>query len=489
MKTLVTTIFIVISSISVFSQSKGEAVDKIFAQFARSDAPGCAVAISQNGQVTYKRAYGTADLERNVALTTDSVFDVGSIAKQFTAASIMLLIQQGKLKLSDSPRKYVPELPAYYDQVTIDNLIHHTSGMMEVAALVILMHEGLGTQHISDLEAEARDGQGDFHMSNDEFIQLMSRLKSLNFRPGEQFQYSNSGYILLAVIVKRVSGKALPQFAKENIFDPLGMTNTKFVDDHAELIRNRSIGYLPRRNGGFLIDSAVNDLIGDGGLYSTVEDLLRWNNNFDTGRVGGPEFLKAMLTIGKLNSGKELGYASGLSISKYRSLNIVTHAGANHAYWNDFIRFPEEHLAVVCMCNTFTTAQSLTRQVATIYLGDKMKADPNTTSSPPSAVRPDIIDLKAANLNDYAGDYYSEELQITLRFIVENNQLKLFGRKSNDPVAYPIGIDRFFFKPGMELSFRRDAEKRIIGMSLAIRGPGDWKDPAFNGLLFARVSH
>src|SRR5262249_29607485 len=143
-------------------------------------------------KVIYKHAYGIADLERNVPLATDSVFDVGSIAKQFTAASIMLLVQQGKLKLSDSARKFVPELPAYYDNVTIDHLIHHTSGITEVAALVILMHEGLGTQHISDLEAEARDGQGDFHMSNDEFLQLMSRLKSLNFRPGEQTQYTNS---------------------------------------------------------------------------------------------------------------------------------------------------------------------------------------------------------------------------------------------------------------------------------------------------------
>src|SRR5215471_3788127 len=154
MKTAITTVILAIS-ISASAQSQSEAVDKIFAHFARPDSPGCALAISQNGQVSYQHAYGMADLERNVPAAADSVFDVGSIAKQFTAASIMLLVQQGKLKLSDSPRKYVPELPGYYDQVTIDHLVHHSSGMPEIAALVILMHEGLGTQHISDLEAEA----------------------------------------------------------------------------------------------------------------------------------------------------------------------------------------------------------------------------------------------------------------------------------------------------------------------------------------------
>src|SRR5262249_9522761 len=161
------------------------------------------------------------------------------------------------------------------------------------------------------------------------------------------------------------------------------MKSTKFVDDHAEIIRNRAIGYMPRRNGGFLIDSAVNDLIGDGGLYSTVEDMLRWNKNFETGQVGGPEFLKTMLAIGKLNNGKELEYASGLVLTRYRGLNTVTHGGANHAYWNGFIRFPDQQFAVVCMCNTFTNTQDITRQIATLYLGDKMKDDAAAVSSSP----------------------------------------------------------------------------------------------------------
>ena len=485
MKLLVLTILaLTLTPVSV-ADSRTDSIDKLFAQFAKPDSPGCAVAIYQNGQVVYKKAYGMADLERDVPLTTDSVFDVGSIAKQFTAASVVLLAQQGKLKFTDSVRKYVPELPAYYDRVTIDHLIHHTSGMTEVAALVILIHEGLGQQHISDLEAEARDGQGDFHMSNDEFIQLMSRLKSLNFQPGEQFQYTNSNYILLAVIVKRASGKPLPMFAKENIFDPLSMKSAKYVDDHAQIIKNRAIGYMPRKSGGFLIDSAVNDLIGDGGLYMTVEDLLRWNHNFDTGQVGGPEFLKTMLTIGKLNNGKEPGYASGLFITTYRGLNTVAHGGANHAYWNDFIRFPDQQFAVVCMCNTFTNTQNITRAIAALYLGDKMK-DETPAADSRALMRPTIIDPKGVDLSEYAGDYYSNELQVTLRFVVDNNQLKLSGRKSNDPQAYPIAADHFFYKPGMELTFTRDAQQHVTGFTLAVRS-NNWSSPAFNGLTFTRV--
>ncbi len=467
------------------ADSRTDSVDKLFAQFAKPDSPGCAVGIYQNGQIVYKKAYGMADLERDVPLAADSVFDVGSIAKQFTAASVVLLAQQGKLKLTDSVRKYVPELPAYYDRVTIDHLIHHTSGMTEVAALVILIHEGLGQPHISDLEAEARDGQGDFHMSNDDFVQLMSRLKSLNFQPGEQFQYTNSGYILLAVIVKRASGKPLPMFAKENIFDPLGMKSAKYVDDHAQIIKGRAIGYMPRKAGGFLIDSAVNDLIGDGGLYMTVEDLLRWNHNFDTGQVGGPEFLKGMLTIGKLNNGKEPGYASGLFITRFRGLKTVGHGGANHAYWNDFIRFPDQQFAVACMCNTFTNTQNITREIATLYLGDQMKDETQAADSR-ALSRPEIIDLKGVDLSEYAGDYYSNELQVTLRFVADNNQLKLFGRKSNDPQAYPIAPDHFFYKPGMELAFTRDAQQHVNGFTLAVRS-NNWSKPALYGLTFTRV--
>jgi CubicO group peptidase (beta-lactamase class C family) len=486
MKILIAFLVLLITA-PALADSRTDVVDKLFAQFDTMASPGCAVGVSQNGRVIYEKAYGMADLERNVRLNTDSVFDVGSIGKQFTAASVVLLAQQGKLKFTDSVRKYVPELPAYFDRVTIDHLIHHTSGMVEVGALVILIRDGLGQQHISDLEAEARDGQGDYHMSNDEFIQLMSRLKSLNFQPGEQSQYTNSGYILLAEIVKRASGKALPLFAKENIFDPLGMKNTKFVDDHAELIKNRAVGYMPRRSGGFLIDSGVNDLIGDGGLYSTIEDMLRWNHNFDTGQVGGPEFLKTMLTLGKLNSGKTFGYASGLSLLKYRGLDTVGHGGANHAYWNDSLRFPDQQFAVVCMCNTFTDTSNLTREIAKVYLGDKMTDDPAATDSP-AMRRPTIIDLKGVDLGEYAGDYHSDELQVTFRFIVENNQLKLFGRKSNDPAAYPIAVDHFFFKPGMELAFARDAQKHVTGFTLSIRDT-NWTAPASNGLTFNRVQH
>ena len=470
--------------------ARTDAVDKIFASFTKPDSPGCAVGIYQNGQVSYKHAYGMADLERDVPLTPDSVFYVGSVAKQFTAASVVLLAEEGKLKFSDSVRKYVPELPAYFDQVTIDHLIHHTSGVRDVLELVPLIHDGLGQLHISDLEAEMRDGLGDFHISDEMFLQLMARQKALNFQPGERMAYSNSGYIMLSIVVKRASGKSLREFAKEQIFDPLGMKSTQYLDDHAEIVKHRAIGYYPRRSGGFFIDAATLDVVGDGGLFSTVEDLLRWNHNFDTGQVGGPEFLKTMLTIGKLNDGRTAGYASGLFLERYRSLNTVGHGGSLHAYQTDFLRFPDEQFAVVCLCNTQSNPAGLTRQIAQLYLGDKMKDNPPLTSRSSNA-RPTPTptpDLKRADLNDYAGDYYSDELQVTYRFIVENDQLKLYGRKSNDPVAYPRGSDRFFYKRGMVLEFTRGAQKQITGFTLFMVGAEDVR-PGQKGIDFTRVQH
>jgi len=219
MKLLVLTILaLTLTPVSV-AESRTDSIDKLFAAVCEAGFTRLRRCCLSERPVVYKKAYGTADLEPDVPLTTDSVFDVGLNRQAIHGGQRGATRAAGQAKIHGLRRKYVPELPAYYERVTIDHLIHHTSGMTEVAALVILIHEGLGQQHISDLEAEARDGQGDFHMSNDEFIQLMSRLKSLNFQPGEQFQYTKSNYILLAVIVKRASGKPLPMFAKENIFD------------------------------------------------------------------------------------------------------------------------------------------------------------------------------------------------------------------------------------------------------------------------------
>jgi hypothetical protein len=288
------------------------------------------------------------------------------------------------------------------------------------------------------------------------------------FDPGDHFTYSNSNYILLSVAVQRASGKSLRDFAQENIFKPLGMGQTQFVDDHGLIVPNRAIGYLPKKSGGFFRDANVNGLIGDGGVYTTSEDLLRWNRNFDTGQVGGSLFLKLMLQPVKLRSGKEYGYGGGLFLRKYRGLNMVGHGGGSSAYTADFMRFPDQHFAVATLCNTLANPAVLNQKIVDLYLGGEFKEAALSSDTPRPSLVPKAVDASGLNLGDYAGDYYSDEVQTTYRFIVEGNKLWLFGRKSNDPWARPIGTDRFFFPPGMDLHFVRDAQNHVSGFTLAL---------------------
>ena len=250
------------------AESAEARVDKIFAQFDKKDSPGCALAVVRDGRVVYKRGYGMADLEHDVPMTPQSVLYIGSTSKQFAAASVALLAQQGKLSLDDNVRKYVPELPDYQPPVTLRHLVHHTSGVRDGWALLSLA--GRSADEVINL---------------DDIVALAARQKSLNFKPGEEHLYSNTGYWLLAVVVARASGKSLREFADAEIFKPLGMARTVFNDDHTRLIKGRAYGYAPVRAGGFRLANVNNDLVGAGGLWTSVEDIVLWDENFYTAKV------------------------------------------------------------------------------------------------------------------------------------------------------------------------------------------------------------
>src|SRR5438132_6522627 len=275
-----------------------EKVDRLFARWAKPDSPGCAVAIIKDGQIIYKHGYGVADLEHNVPITSTTVFDIGSISKQFTAMSIGLLAKQGKLSLDDDIRKYIPEIPNYGTPITIRHLIYHTSGIRDYLPLMALA--GMPSEN---------------YYAYKQMLDLLARQKQLNFKPGDEHLYSNSGYLLLAQIVKKASGKSLREFADDNIFKPLGMNKTGFVDDHTLIVMNRATGFTPKEDGsGYQRNISFFDLVGDGGLMTTVEDLFLWDENFYENKVGGGgrELINQVLTPGKLNNGKTLDYAYGL---------------------------------------------------------------------------------------------------------------------------------------------------------------------------------
>ena len=348
-------------------------VDKVFAQWDRPDSPGCALGIYQNGQIVYKHGYGMANLNDDVPITPATVFHVASMSKQFTAASILLLAQQGKLSLDDDVHKYVPELPDFGERITLRHLLHHTSGIRDQWALLELA----GWRYSQDL------------ITDDDVMSVLVRQQALNFKPGEKYIYSNTGFTLLAIIVKRVSGMSLREFTTKNIFEPLGMNHTHFRDDHEEVIKHDALGYeQDGKDKPFRMSLTNFDTAGATSLHTTVEDLQLWDENFYHPRVGGPALIQQMLERGKLNSGELQDYASGLVIGKYKGLPTVDHGGADAGYRSNITRFPDQHFSAAVLCNfADTDPSSLARQVADIVLAKELKAPaprpPTRRQTPP----------------------------------------------------------------------------------------------------------
>ena len=387
------------------------AVDEVFSDLTKPGSPGCALAVYRDGKIIYARGYGLANIEENVAITPQSVFDIGSTSKQFTAASILLLEKQGQLSVNDDVRKYIPELPSYGQKITILQLLNHTSGLRDYLSLMELA--GINTDSVTT-DADA--------------LALITRQKALNFTPGSDFLYSNTGFFLLSVIVQRVSGKSLRGFAAENIFAPLEMTHTQYRDDHVALIANRALAYEERANkDGYTLDVSYFEQTGDGAVHTSVEDLLNWDENFYSPRVGGKEFLGEIQERGKLNSGKALDYAKGLFLRDYRGLQTVSHGGAWGGYRAELLRFPEQHFSVACLCNVGNAGPTRrAHQVADIYLGSLMKAKENQSKESDSKEKSEIT-LDAYQLRNYSGEYWSEELGVAYRLGVTDGRIKVLS--------------------------------------------------------------
>src|ERR1700757_304019 len=296
-------------SASVASDATTQDVDQLFAAFDRPGSPGCSVGVIHNDRFVYKKSFGYASLELGVPLTPQSVFYVGSVSKQFTAASVVLVAEQGYLSLDDDVRKYLPELPDYGHPVTLRQMVHQTSGFRDFFDLIAL--SGGNPAEIG---------------SPADILKLIVRQKGLNNVPGAEWNYSNSNYFLLAEVVQRATKKSLAQFAAENIFQPLGMKHTLFFDDNTLVVPNRVAAYDPGKNGTFVVDwSTSYDLVGGGGLMSTIEDLLLWHQDFYSNRLGKGTLVQQLENHGVLNNGNQINYAMGLMLGEYRGLPTVEH--------------------------------------------------------------------------------------------------------------------------------------------------------------------
>ncbi len=373
----------------------------IDAQFSawNTETPGCAVGVADNGRIVLERAYGMADLEHGVPNRPDTIFEAGSVSKQFTAAAVLLLARDGKLSLDDPVHKYVPELPAYAAPVTIRQMLHHTSGLRDWGSIEWIAGWPRGTRVYTHAHV----------------LDILARQRHLNFAPGTRWSYSNSGYNLSAIIVSRVAGESFADFTRRRIFEPLGMTRTSWRDDFTRIVKDRAVAYA-NSDGRYVLDMPFENVHGNGGLLTTVGDLLRWNGNFDAPKVGDAELVRLMQTPGTLGTGRETGYAYGLSVASYKGLVETRHSGTTGSYRAYLARFPEKRLSVAVLCNA---GDSMPRQalhaVADLYLADALQPDPLPTPAR----------LSSAELDRLVGLYRDEARGDTFRIERDGEALRL----------------------------------------------------------------
>lgn len=340
--------------------SPGE-IDAVFADFDRPGSVGCALGVARGGEFLYKKGYGHANLDWDIPITPTTVFYVGSVSKQFTAATIALLAHDGLLSLDNNIREFLPEMPDYQPPVTIRHLLHHTSGIPDMYR--VMSDNGLTTWN---------------RFSKAEALQLLSQ-QDLDFPAGERYQYSNGGYFALSMIVERSSGKTLAGYAHEKIFEPLGMNDTHFHDDPVQIVKRRAMSYMPLEEGGDRYYQSYQGnfaLPGAGGLYTTVEDLLLWDRNFFENSLGGPDFLEVMHTKGMLNNGEVLDYALAIREAEHRGLRTLGHTGSMMGFKAYYVRYPEQQFSTWVLCNMGEIVPAeLGSRVAELYLSDSMEPE------------------------------------------------------------------------------------------------------------------
>jgi len=411
-------------------------IDTIFAEMNTSDTPGCALSMVENGNIIYKNGYGMSNLEHNIPISTNSVFHVASTSKQFTVFSIALLVEQGKVSWDDDIRLYIPEMPEYDHTITLRHLAHNISGVRDQWELLLLS----GWRWEADLVTQ-RDA-----------MRLITRQKSLNFIPGANYSYSNSGFTLLAEVVHKVSGLTLRQFTQKHIFSPLRMNNTHFHDDHEMIVKNRTHGYRKQADNSYKISNPDFSIVGATSLFTTVEDLALWDRNFYTMEIGEKEAVSKITTRGVLNSGEKIDYARSLVHGKHRGLATVSHGGIDAGYRAQFIRYPDQNFTIALLCNSFAVNPGqLAQQVAEVYLAEYMdpddkKAAPNNLSSPIT--------------KSFQGTYLRDHSNQTINVEYKDGQLMMDvgGYKGvggfRRLVPIPDGGNRFSFgRPGDYVEF------------------------------------
>ena len=403
-------------------KSKQAEVDHIFSAFT-THTPGCAVGVSQQGNIALRSGYGMADLERNVAITAETVFESGSVAKQFTATALILLAQQGKISLDDPMRKYLAELPDYGMPLTIRQVLSHISGLREWR----LMASFAGT------------AEGTYVLGNRDLLRIAAQQRTLNFQPGSAYSYTNTGFNISTILIERAlgNGKTFQDFTREAIFEPLKMTNTRWRDDFRAFIPNRALAYALTSGGDWIQDTPLENIIGAGGLLSTVGDWLLWNQNFSEMKVGGPDLVKLQQTPATLTNGKTIAYAAGLEVGTVDGLREVSHSGSTGGYRTWLGRYPDKGVSVAVMCNSpMANPTELGRDTARLWTG----AVPT-----PKQVG---IAIDPVKLEALAGMYRKLRDNTVVELAIKSGKLSVDGRTTLTAIApdrFWAGEQQFIF--------------------------------------------
>ncbi len=413
-------------------------VDAVFAQWNRPGSPGAALAVVQGGEVVYKRGYGMANLDYDIPITPATVFDIASVSKQFCAYAIAMLAEQGKLSLDDDARQYLPEMPDFGPTITIRHLVHHTSGLRDWPGTL-----AMGGWQMEDV------------ISFEQILTMARHQKKLNFEPGAEYSYSNTGYNLLAEVVARVTGQSFRKWTDAHLFKPLGMVHTHFHDDHEEVVMNRAYAYSPFGGGFRRVGNGLTAL-GSSSLFTSVDDLVKWVQNFRDGRVGGEAVLEQVHQQGVLNNGETIAYAFGQSIGTYRGLKTVSHGGSWAGFRTVLLRFPDQDFAVIVLANVGTfnpTARA--REVAEIYLGDVMESAEATDPAPePVAIDPAVLD-------EYVGMYRLGPGWLAT-ITRDGDALKTQATREGRFPMTPVSESEFFVEAyGASITFKRDDQGRV----------------------------
>lgn len=404
-------------------------IDKIFSRWNAPNSPGGTVGIIKDGKLIFTKGYGMANLDYNIPNDPKTVFSIASTSKQFTAASIILLSEQGKLSLEDTLMKFFPNFPDYANEVTVQHLLNHTSGIRDYIILARL--SGLTV---------------DDYYTNEIVEKLLTNQQELNFTPGDEYLYSNSGYWLLGQIVEKVSGFTLAEFAKKNIFDPLEMKDTHFHDNQNQIVKNRATGYRPDRKGGYYIYNTKLNMIGDGGVITNVNDLAKWDATFYHSNLFNKGFWDKMTENGILNDGSKINYAKGLNINTYKGLKTITHSGGYVGYRTEFIRFPEAQFSVIILANrTDSSPTRMAYKIADLFLEDQYKKENSTQTKKYS---PEIKDFKSITLtkkelNAFEGFYWDGKSKMSRELKVRNDTLNYVRNDGSATMMVPISKNKF----------------------------------------------